>query len=174
MKLSKKAAVILAVILLAGSYIFYAIKTKTPFAEQKPAVNELAPAISLADLAGKMISLSDFKGKVVLVNFWASWCPPCKAELKEFQKVYEAYEDKGFAVIAIAIDDISPSIIQDMSLTYPVVTTNQRVTKDYGSISDVPVSFLIGKDGRIIKKVKKVYPENALKNDVENALKAGG
>ena len=117
--------------------------------------------------------LSDFKGKVILVNFWASWCPPCKAELSDFQKVFDSYEDKGFAVIGIVLDDVSPALIKDMGMTFPIVKTNERESKNYGNITDVPVSFLISRDGRIIKKVRKVYPESTLRSDVENALGIG-
>lgn len=162
---------LLIVFLSAGLLIFFYIKNRVPFAEQMPAVNDAAPAISLADLSGNMVSLSDFEGRVVLVNFWASWCPPCKDEMKWFQKIYMDYENKGFAVIGIAVDDVSPSLIREMGITYPVVKTNKRVTKDYGEVADVPVSFLVGRDGRIIKKVRKVYPESALRSDIEDALK---
>lgn len=172
MKFSKLTLAIVVALLLAGGYIFYSLKNRVPFSEQDPAVNANAPEISLADLSGRMISLSDFKGKVILVNFWASWCPPCKAELSDFQKVFDSYEDKGFAVIGIVLDDVSPALIKDMGITFPIVKTNERVSKSYGNITDVPASLLVGKDGRIIKKLKGVYSEKELSNDIENALKA--
>jgi len=87
-----------------------------------------------------------------------------------FQKAFEAYEPKGFAVIGIALDEVSPPLIRDLGVGFPVVVTNPRVTRDYGDISDVPVSFLIGRDGKIIKKVRKVYPEDMLMADLEKAL----
>ncbi len=167
MKFSKKTIIFLGVLLLAGFFIYNSIRDKTPFAEKKPAVGESAPAISLADLSGKMVSLSDFKGKVVLINFWASWCPPCKDEMPGFQRVYMTYEDKGFAVIGIALDNVNLSLVKDMGILFPVVIANDRVKRDYGDISDVPVSFLLGKDGMIIKKHKGVYSESDLRRDVE-------
>jgi len=173
MKFSGTTVALLGVIVLAGIFAFYKVKTRVPFEEAKPAVRETAPLISLADLSGRMVSLSEFKGRVVLVNFWASWCPPCKAEMPGFQRVYDAFGDKGFAVLAIALDDVSPSLIRDMGITFPVMKASPRVTRDYGEVSDVPVSFLVGTEGTIIKKVKKTYSEDALKKDVENALKAG-
>lgn len=173
MKLAKIKIVLSITLLSAGLLIFFYIKNRVPFAEQKPAVNDTAPAISLADLSGKMVSLSDFEGRVILVNFWASWCPPCKAEMPIFQKAFDIYGDKGFAVIGIAVDDVTPALVRDMGIAYPVVKTNKRVTKDYGEVADVPVSFLIGRDGRIIKKVRKVYPESALRSDIEDALGIG-
>ena len=133
-------------------------------------MGETAPAISLADLNGKMVTLNEFKGKVVLVNFWASWCPPCTNEMPGFEKVFEEYEAKGFVVIGVALDDIKLSLIRDMRITYPVVRINDRVTRDYGNVSSVPISILVNRDGRIIKKVKKFYPEATLRSDVGRAL----
>lgn len=170
MKLSKKTLAVLAVMLLAGAYLYDSLKNRVPFEERKPAVNDSAPAISLADLSGKMVSLEEMKGKVVLINFWATWCPPCKDEMPGFQRVLDAFEG-DFAVIAIAIDDVSPSLVRELGIAFPVVRTNPRVIKDYGDISDVPVSFLVGRDGRIIKKVRKTYREEDLRRDVEKALK---
>src|SRR3990172_616238 len=140
-KLKIALAGLLVVVVISAAYI---IKTRVPFEERIPAVNAMAPEIALADLAGGMVSLADFEGKVVLVNFWATWCPPCKEEMPSFQKAFEAYETRGFGVIAIALDDISPDLIRELGLTFPVVKTNERVTKDYGNIGDVPVSFLVG------------------------------
>jgi hypothetical protein len=87
-----------------------------------------------------------------------------------FQKVFEEYEDRGFSVIAIALDEVTLSLISDLRLAFPVVRTNDRVTRDYGDVSGVPQSFLIGRDGRIIRKTNRFYPEDQLRADVEAAL----
>ena len=168
----KKTLVIIAVVIAIGLVVFYQMKNRTPFDEQQPAVGSTAPAISLADLNGTMVTLSEFKGKVVLVNFWASWCPPCTNEMPGFEKVFEEYEAKGFVVIGVALDDIKLSLIREMRITYPVVRINDRVTRDYGNVSSVPVSILLGRDGRIVRKVKEFYPETTLRSDVERALQA--
>lgn len=162
---------IVVVFVLLGAAAYFLFKNLPPFDRQKPAVGESAPALSLADLNGSMVRLSDFRGKVVLINFWASWCPPCRDEMPGFQRVFLAYHDKGFAVIAAAIDVITPSEVKDLGLLFPVVRANERVNRDYGNITHIPVSFLIGKDGRIIRKVKGMYPEDDLQRDVEKALK---
>ncbi len=169
MNMTKKIIIVLVLVFLAGVSFFY-VRNRTPFDEQKPAVGEAAPAISLADLSGSMVRLADYRGKVVLVNFWASWCPPCKDEMPGFQKVLLACESKGFAVIGMAINDVTPADIKESRILFPVVVANDRVKKDYGDIAHPPVSFLIGKDGRIVKKVKGVYSEADLKRDVEMAL----
>lgn len=160
---------ILAAALIVG--LIYFIK-RTPFEEQRPRVGDAAPEIQLAGLSGRMVSLADYRGGVVLVNFWASWCPPCKSEFKWFEKVFEEYEDEGFAVVAVSIDEVSPELVMDLGISFPVVVANDRVKEAYGGVSDVPVSFLVGRDGRVVKKVKKVYPEEALRADVKVALGA--
>ncbi|MBI1810697.1 MAG: TlpA family protein disulfide reductase [Nitrospirae bacterium] len=168
---SKKNILWIAVVLVIGIYLFSAVKDRFAFAGSKPAVNEIAPEFSLKDLNGRNVRLSDFKEKVVLVNFWASWCPPCKMEIPGFQKVYDAYKHKGFTVVGIAKDDVSQSFIKEMGMTYPVAMADDKVIRNYGNITGLPTSFLVGKDGRILKKIMGMYLEGSLKNDVENALK---
>ncbi|MBI5212940.1 MAG: TlpA family protein disulfide reductase [Nitrospirae bacterium] len=171
MRFMKKTLVLSVVFLLMGFYLYPATKSRIAFAGGRPAANETAPKFSLIDLHGKRVSLSDFRGKVVLINFWADWCPPCKMEIPGFQRVYEAYKGRGFAVIGISIDDVEPSFIKDMGITYPVVMADDKVVKDYGNVSGIPISFLIGKDGRMVKKIMGIYFEGTLREDVENALK---
>ncbi len=173
MKLSKTTIAVIIILALGGGYAFYfyAFSHRIPFDEQKPAVGETAPVVALADLSGKMLRLADYRGKVVLLNFWASWCPPCKDEMPGFQRVLAALEERGFMVIGIAVNEVAPADVKELNLLFPVAVASERVVRDYGDIAHPPVSFLIGRDGKIIKKVKGVYPEQELKKDVEAALK---
>ncbi len=172
MKYIKKTLVLSVVFLLMGIYLFPAAKNEIAFAGGRSAVSETAPNFFLTDLYGKKVNLFDYKGKVVLVNFWASWCPQCKMEVPGFQRVYETYKGKGFAIIGIALDEVAPSFINEMGITYPIAMADGKVIKDYGNVSGIPISFLIGKDGRIIKKIMGIYSEGALRGDVDNALKS--
>ncbi len=169
----KENIIWIIIVLIIGFYLFPSVKNRLAFAGSRPAVHEPAPEFSLHDLSGKNVHLSDFRGKAVLVNFWASWCPPCKMEIPGIQKVYAAYKDRGFAVIGIATDDVSPSFIKSMAMTYPVVLADNEVISDYGNITGIPASFLVGKDGRIIKKVMGMYLEGSLTADVAAALTSG-
>ncbi|MCL4493144.1 MAG: TlpA family protein disulfide reductase [Nitrospirae bacterium] len=171
---SKRNIIWIIIVLIIGVYLFPYLKNRSAFAGSKPAIHERAPEFSLEDISGKKVHLSDFREKVVLVNFWASWCPPCKMEIPGFQKIYETYKDKGFTVIGIATDDVPPSFMKSMGMTYPVVLADDKVISDYGNISGIPASFLVGRDGRIIKKIMGMYFEGGLKKDVENALKSRG
>jgi len=168
---TEKRMLWIIIVLVAGSYLFPVVQNRFAFAQSRPAAHETAPDFLLKDLVGKNVHLSDYKGKVVLVNFFASWCPPCKMEIPGFEKMYKSHKDRGFAVIGIALDDVSPSFINKMGITYPVVAANDNVISNYGNVSSIPVSFLVGKDGRIIKKIMGMYFETSMRNDVENALK---
>lgn len=162
----------MVLVLPMGIYISPSVISGLAFTGSKPAISEMAPAFSLKDLKGENVRLSDFKGKVVLVNFWASWCPPCKIEIPGFLKVYAAYKDRGFTIIGIALDDVSQSFVKDMGITYPIAIAGDKVVKDYGNVAGIPISFLIGKDGRIIKKVMGFYSVDAVRKDIENALRS--
>lgn len=115
-----------------------------------------APDFTLNDLAGSPYSLKDAKGKVVILDFWASWCPPCKMELPHFQALYDKYRDKGLVVIGISVDRISPAQIAAFTrangMTYPVLVATQDVVDSYGGVRDLPTTFVISRKGRIIKK----------------------
>lgn len=169
--MSRKIQIVIAlVIVVIGIGGWWYLGNRTPYAQQRPAIGEFAPQITLADMNGAMVKLADYKGKVVLVNFWASWCPPCTNEMPGFEKMFEAFESKGFAVIGISLDDIKPPMVRDLRITYPLVKINERVSREYGDVTSVPQSFLVGADGAIIKKVNQFYPENELKADIEQAL----
>ena len=161
--------VVLGLLAVAG---YYFIQNLIPFDRQRPTIGESAPEFSLVDLGGGRVRLSDFRGKVVLLNFGASWCPPCKEEMPGFQNVFLKYRNKGFAVITVALDDSNPSsMVKELGIRFPVVMPDEKISGDYGNIVHIPVSFLIGKDGKIIKKVLGLYAEKDLRSDVELALK---
>ena len=171
MKAVQKYLVLVAVLVLLGVVVYALFQNRVPFEKQKPAIGEPAPEASFVDLTGGTVRLSDFRGKVVLLNFWASWCVSCRDEMPGFQKVFLAYRDKGFSLIAVATSDPDPlSLVKELGIVFPVVWSNKQVHRDYGNIFALPASFLIGKDGRIIKKVIGMYSETDLRSDVEQAL----
>lgn len=157
------------VLVVAG---YFVSQPGVPFERQKPAVGESAPEFAVIDLNGRMVRSSDLLGKVVLLNFWASWCAPCRDEMPGFQTVFLAYREQGFSVIAVAMSDPEPlPMVKELGLFFPVAWPNEQIHRDYGNISRLPVSFLISKEGRIIKKVTGVYSEAELRSDIEKALK---
>jgi peroxiredoxin len=174
-KTRNKLIMILAGLLVAALGVAYALHlaTRPPFEERPPAVGAPAPELHLADLTGSMVSLDALRGRVVLVNFFATWCPPCTDEFAWFERVYDEYGQSGFMVVAVSIDDVTRERAQGLGVSFPLARINDRVKEAY-DISGVPVSFLIGPDGRILRKINSTYSEDALRADVSAALGAGG
>jgi len=114
----------------------------------------IASDFNLRDLSGKEVKLSDFRGKVVLLNFFATWCGSCVWEMPEMEKLYRAYKDRGFTVLAVSLDFAGPEKVkkfaEQRNLTFPIVMdTDKAVAKEYGLVGP-PLSYLIDKKGRIV------------------------
>jgi cytochrome c biogenesis protein CcmG, thiol:disulfide interchange protein DsbE len=144
---------LLALVIFAG--VFFAARSKFRAQKMSSAGRLSAPDFSLPDLNGKPLALSDYRGKVVLLDFWATWCDPCRDEIPRFVALQEKYRDRGFQIIGISIDD-SPEPVrqfqQQFRMNYPIVMGNAKVAELYGGILGLPVAFLIGPDGRIAAK----------------------
>ncbi len=146
--------VMLTIAILGGVWIFF---TRVPVepagaATAQPRVNFLAPDLSLATLDGKKISLDDLRGQVVLVNFWATWCPPCRAEMPEIENVYEKYRAQGFTVLAVNVAEDEPTItpfIKQYNLTFPILLDRDTFAAKRFLVAGLPTTFFIGRDGVI-------------------------
>ena len=115
----------------------------------------LAPDFSLTDLSGQTLQLSRYRGKVVLLNFWATWCSPCRSEIPGFVDLQNKYDKQGFEIIGISLDDdpkLARTFYQQFRMNYPVAIGDAKLAEQYGGILGLPVSFLIGRDGRIYAK----------------------
>ncbi|MFZ3263003.1 MAG: TlpA disulfide reductase family protein [Terriglobales bacterium] len=122
-----------------------------------PAVGKdaVAPDFSLPTLTGEQLALSAYRGKVVLLDFWATWCDPCRDEIPHFVDLQSKYGNRGFLIIGVSMDD-SPEPVRDFcqrfKINYPVVMGNAKIGELYGGILGLPIAFLIGRDGRIYAK----------------------
>ncbi len=130
----------------------------------------MAPELDLADLSGQMHSLSDMKGQVVVLAFWATWCPICKEQLRFYEELYEELRSRGLRVLAVATDDVTEEDVKDLGLSYPVFKIIDRVRKAYGGVSDVPATFVIDKNGIIVKKFKRRLKKEALREEIKRLL----
>ncbi len=140
-----------------------------------PRVGSVVPAFAVEDLSGKSFESRQLDGKVVLVNFWATWCPPCRTEMPGFEQVYRDFHDQGFEILAIAADDTSPDRIAqfaaELQLTFPVIANQSRTARAFGGVAAVPTSFLIDRGGRIHSKVIGAFEQTRLRTAVEQLLR---
>lgn len=132
-----------------------------------------APQFSTTTPDGAAIGLAQYKGQVVLVDFWATWCPPCIASMPSLERVYAEYKDKGFVVVGVnqeaGDEDLVRKFLRDRSITFPIGMDNGRISRDYG-VFTFPTSFLIGKDGVIRATYRGVSQESRLRRDIEEQL----
>lgn len=145
------------------------------------AAGEMAADFTLRDLSGKSVSLSSYKGKVVLVNFWATWCLPCQKEMPELEKIYKDLGPKGFVVLSISADDARTSsqvkpLIMKNGYTYPVLLDTQTaVVSQYNPTKTLPYSVLVDRQGRVSQIHSGYNPgdEVKIRAEIEALLAAG-
>jgi thiol-disulfide isomerase/thioredoxin len=133
-----------------------------------------APAWSLVDLAGKPVESAQFKGKVVIVDFWATWCGPCRFGIPELNRLYTAYKDKGVEIIGVSLDQQGPAVVKPFvaqyKMTYPVLMGTQKIINDFGGVTGIPTAFVITQDGKIYKKYVGLYPGSVYEQDIKSLL----
>ncbi len=136
---------------------------------------KVAPGFSLVDLDGKKVSLADLKGKPVLVNFWATWCAPCKLEMPWFEEFHKKYEGQGLVILGLAADDAGKKTIGDtahkLGVTYPVLLTDDKVTEAYGGIDYLPESFYVDRAGKVLIETAGMSDGQGGKDQIEANIK---
>ena len=134
----------------------------------------LAPDFELSTLDGKRVKLSDYRGKAVLLNFWATWCSPCKIEMPWFVDMQNRYGNDGLVILGVAMDDSdTPKIAQfasEMGVNYPVLLGTDKVSEEYGNVLYLPTSFYIDRDGRIVGKGTGLLGRSEIEENVRKAL----
>ena len=134
-----------------------------------------APDFTLTSVSGEDVSLSDFKGKVVVIDFWATWCPPCRKGIPDLISLQKEYKDK-VAVIGISLDRENtkagvPDFVNKMGINYPVVYFNDKVIIDFGGVSAIPTTFIIDQKGNIVKKIIGLYPKSEYEQKIKELIK---
>jgi len=148
----KRALVIFAVVAVVLAWILL----------RPPAVNHKggsalrpAPDFALTDLSGNRVNLSAYRGKVVLLDFWATWCAPCKEEIPHFVDMQNRYGPRGFQVIGISMDDDEKPVRefqQQFKMNYPVAVGSAKLAEQYGGVLGLPITFVIDPQGRIVSR----------------------
>ena len=126
-----------------------------PFGWGEPKLQK-APSFSLPDLDGKTVHLEDFSGKVIYLDFWGAWCPPCIEEVPHLVSLYNTYKEKGLVIVGISLGDSRRSLerfVKEKQVTYPVVLGDDKIVEDYRGIVFLPTAFLIDRKGFTRRKL---------------------
>ena len=138
-------------------------------------VGAQVPAFQVQDLDGNAHDSRAMPGQVVLINFWATWCPPCRTEMPGFEQVYRAMHGRGFEILAISLDNGSPEAVEqfatELELTFPIVAGHARVARAFDGANVVPTSYLIDRQGRIRRKVVGMLNHQDLEAAVDTLLR---
>jgi thiol-disulfide isomerase/thioredoxin len=173
--------------LIAGTYFAdkaTRVKPKITVKLDSPAFTaKLAPDFTLKDLDGKDVSLSQYKGQVVLLNFWATWCDPCFIEIPWLIEMQQKYSGKGFTILGVALDEEGKSVVapwvakerfdvggQKLPMNYPILLGNDAVGDKFGGLLGYPTSILISRDGKIIKRVTGILTYDEISKAIESQL----
>jgi peroxiredoxin len=140
-----------------------------PDKQRKP-----APNFTLKDSTGQNVKLSDYRGKVVLLNFWATWCGPCKIEIPWFIEFQQAYKDKSFTVLGVSMDDegwkVVKPFVAERKINYPVLVGTEETSQQYGGIDALPTTFVIDRDGRIASIHQGLVSKSEYENEIRDLL----
>jgi cytochrome c-type biogenesis protein len=188
----KKTVLVVAtvIVLIAATYFadkFTRVKTDVSASgavhTESDFVSVPAPEVAFKDLEGKEIPLESYRGKVVLVNFWATWCEPCQVEIPWLIEMQQKYSSKGFVILGVDVDDESNKEVssflakerfevnrQKLPMNYPVLRGNDAVADKFGGLLGYPTSFLISRDGKIVKKVQGLISYDEIAKAIESQL----
>ncbi len=143
-------------------------------AESRTAQGPKAPDFVLYDKDGNTVRLSDHFGKVIILDFWATWCGPCRMEIPGFVQLYEKYKDDGLEIIGISLDrdgwNAVIPFMEQYGVNYTVVLGDQNVVMRYGGIRSIPTTFIVNKNGEVVDRVVGYRPVDYFENEIVQLL----
>lgn len=130
----------------------------------------VAPGWKLQDLAGKPVSSEDFKGKVVVVDFWATWCPPCREEIPGYIALQEKYGPQGLVIVGVSLDQAGPEVVKAFAakagINYPLVMGDDKIVTDFGGVEGIPTTFLIDRRGQVRDRKVGMEPKETYEKKI--------
>jgi cytochrome c biogenesis protein CcmG/thiol:disulfide interchange protein DsbE len=152
-----------------------------------PLTGKPAPAFTLEDLSGKKVSLASFKGKAVLINFWATWCGPCKIEMPWLIELRNQYAAQGFEILGVSADDIDRDdparlaeekkqigrSVEQLKIPYPVLIDGGSLSNQYGGLDSLPTSFFVDRNGVVVSSQLGLTSKDEIEGKIKKALNAG-
>jgi peroxiredoxin len=170
--MSSKRIVIYGVVALCLLGLYIASR-RTAHRPRPTASGNLAPDFTVTDIDNHKLSLADYKGKVVLLDFWATWCAPCRTEIPHFVEMQNKYGPDGFQVIGISMDDDAQPVrefYRQYKLNYPVAVGDDKLAERYGGVLGLPVNFIIDREGRIHAKYLGATDVSVFDQEVKTLL----
>jgi thiol-disulfide isomerase/thioredoxin len=187
--MKKIVIIVLTVAALIGLTVYADHATRLSSSRPKTPAGALdttakpAPDVKLKDLNGKDVSLADYKGKVVLVNFWATWCDPCRVEIPWLIDLQSKYASRGFTVVGVAMDEEGKSVVapfidqerfavqgKQLPIQYPILLGDDDAGEKFGGILGYPTSFLISRDGKQVLKIQGLRSYDEIAQAIEAQL----
>ena len=152
-----------------------------------PLNGKIAPAFTLQDLNGNKVSLSSYKGRPLVVDFWATWCGPCKVEIPWFEKLHDQYRSQGLEIIGISADDLDKDdpaklftekrdiadFASKMHMNYPVLLDGGSLENQYGGLDALPTTFFIDRNGKIVASTIGLAPRDEIEANIKKAIGSG-
>lgn len=154
---------------------------------KNPLADKQAPAFTLKDTSGKKVSLSDYKGKAVVVDFWATWCAPCKIEIPWLEKLRDQYASQGLEVLGISEDDLDQddqkALLKEkkeitdsamkLGINYPVLFDEKKVAEPYGGVDALPTTFYVDRNGKVVAATIGLVDREEIEANIKKALGNG-
>ena len=156
--------------------------------QENPLQGKMAPGFTLRDTNGRKVSLADYKGKAVIVDFWATWCAPCKVEIPWLEKFHDQYASQGLEILGVSEDDLDldnkaklaqqkqdiATKAAQMKINYPVLIDDASVSKPYGGVDGLPTTFFIDRNGKVVASTLGLVSRDEIEANIKKALNSGG
>ncbi len=160
--------------LFAVALIAAALSVRLPAQEAGPMVNRMAPALTFKSLDGHDVSLAQFKGKVVVVDFWATWCGPCQMEIPGYIELQKKYGKDGLVIVGVSLDEAGPDHVRKFAekkgMNYTIVMGDETTQTAFGGFDGIPTTFLINRDGKIVHQKTGAWPHEDYEELVKKYL----